>query len=677
MFNNLKKFDTAINEKLQDLDEKIKNFNKKGFLSDIEILLKNFLGFNDNIKDENTLHKWLYKDLNLEVGGLNYLSHGLGEWFRILFGNMEKFEAKIDIRKTELDAHEESYQEVLPTEINLMVCDWLQKPVYINISRMQSLKTSRDKINFSFEDIKLLRSVCNKIEEKENYHKYIKNSSKLLQEYLNESEVKKISLLCTSWGDYINEKGFSDYRKEKVFSEKKAIDFLFRTLTFYLFRTIHLKERYLRNDVKIIIIPFKDKGLKSRKIRNYGSFVGIFRKEISGRQLSELEYFFKYILLRLCSYELTSSNISRRDLVVVENIMRLCTNIGNVENLNIVGKELEKWLTEKHGILDKDVEYIKKNFIGCNTKFLNMLQDIKEISAEQKIEDDQYTFKKGIPIFLYSEPGLGKETIAKLCHLFSPRSINRDVLSKHLMQFSTEEIKKFNLEKKVDIIQNGQFNNEKWQKNKFFNFFPCHAGLLDLNNIDEILFGNEERISPHAGYFLKAHFFGGTVFIDEINTLRDRSLANVFLRVMADPYEIVPLGRLEPIRINVLTIFSSNEKPYELKKSGVNHAVITRITKNYFEIMPLRERKEDIALLINHLIDNYNQELINENEKIRLIEISGLKLLCELKWDNNYRGVQGFVDNLLLNRRQKKIKSDIVSFEEIIECIKRREIMSL
>jgi len=135
--------------------------------------------------------------------------------------------------------------------------------------------------------------------------------------------------------------------------------------------------------------------------------------------------------------------------------------------------------------------------------------------------------------------------------------------------------------------------------------------------------------------------------------------------------------------LNIQTIFASNKQLSELKDIGFNEAIIYRICQNYFEIPPLRERKEDIAIFINYYIwkNNYkieNDKISQDPDKgcIKYIDLKGLRLLCELKWSDNYRGVKGFINDLLSDRKRRRIHTHEISFEEIFECIKRRKLLS-
>ena len=206
---------------------------------------------------------------------------------------------------------------------------------------------------------------------------------------------------------------------------------------------------------------------------------------------------------------------------------------------------------------------------------------------------------------------------------------------------------------------------------------PFNCGNLDKENFAPLLFGSEEE----PGVIYRAHKLGGTVFLDEVNTF-DRSLANRLLRVMEKPYQVtVRKGNVPKEKsVNVQVVFGSNLSPEELLSDGFNSAVVFRIAARPFRVPPLRERKEDIAIFVNHRILTRQEESHGKDGEhvltnLRRVSLDGLRLLCELHWPDNYRGLKGLVDDMLEERVRRDIGDPEIGFEEVIRAVSRREAM--
>jgi DNA-binding NtrC family response regulator len=122
--------------------------------------------------------------------------------------------------------------------------------------------------------------------------------------------------------------------------------------------------------------------------------------------------------------------------------------------------------------------------------------------------------------------------------------------------------------------------------------------------------------------------------------------------------------------IKLLVVIASNYTPDQLIEKGFNPAIVFRITKNYFHVPPLRQRKEDIAVFINHLLSK-----VAKDYKLKRIDPHGMRLLCELPWPDNYRGVKGLIDHILFKRRQKEIEHPEITYDEVLQAITERDVM--
>ncbi len=121
-----------------------------------------------------------------------------------------------------------------------------------------------------------------------------------------------------------------------------------------------------------------------------------------------------------------------------------------------------------------------------------------------------------------------------------------------------------------------------------------------------------------------------------------------------------------------MVIFASNMSKDELIEKEFNVAVVDRITQHCFRVPPLRERPEDIAIFINNELYRKKEQV---NTEIAYFDLAGLRLICELPWEDNYRGIKGLIEDLLAERARRKLTTKTISFDEVIGAIRRRELI--
>jgi DNA-binding NtrC family response regulator len=330
-------------------------------------------------------------------------------------------------------------------------------------------------------------------------------------------------------------------------------------------------------------------------------------------------------------------------------------------------------------INNKDPLYKIENMSGYSDKYLFLINSIKNIVESGVDTINKKKTLKPILIFLYSEPGCGKENLAKIIHLLSFRTGCDDTLKNTFKE--QEKRNKLIYEKFINVLKKDpkfeewnkykNFTSKKFISSLFFNYYTFVCNDLTEENFTKIFLGCLTKENSSCGLLLKAHLLGGTIFLDEFNTLNP-IVANKLLRIFEEPYEINIEGFNEPINLNLMIIFASNMNREELIRKKFNPAIVYRITQNYFNIPPLRERPEDIAVFINNQILRYNGTL--KNDKISNIDLHALRLICELPWFDNYRGLKGLIDDIFADRKKREIRSKFITFDEVLDSLKRRGI---
>src|SRR5262249_52971384 len=132
-----------------------------------------------------------------------------------------------------------------------------------------------------------------------------------------------------------------------------------------------------------------------------------------------------------------------------------------------------------------------------------------------------------------------------------------------------------------------------------------NCGALPEHLVESELFGHKKgafsgAIDDHVGLVRAAH--GGTLLLDEIGDLPLASQA-AFLRVLQER-EVVPVGAARPIKVDVRLISATHRDLDELAKDGrFRPDLLARIGGFRLELPALRERREDLGLLVANLLE--------------------------------------------------------------------------
>ena len=170
---------------------------------------------------------------------------------------------------------------------------------------------------------------------------------------------------------------------------------------------------------------------------------------------------------------------------------------------------------------------------------------------------------------------------------------------------------------------------------------------MPANLIESELFGREKGAFTGAnarqiGRFELADH--GTIFLDEIGEM-PLELQSKLLRVIQDG-EFERLGSPRSIKVNVRIIAASNRNLEEEIKSGrFREDLFYRLNVFLITIPPLRQRKEDIPLLVNHFVAKFNKKT---GKKIVTVSKETLSALQEYHWPGNVRELESVVERAVI-----------------------------
>jgi DNA-binding NtrC family response regulator len=193
-------------------------------------------------------------------------------------------------------------------------------------------------------------------------------------------------------------------------------------------------------------------------------------------------------------------------------------------------------------------------------------------------------------------------------------------------------------------------------------FIKVNCAAIPPNLLEGELFGHEDGtyggvISTQPGKFELAH--NGTILLDEIGQMEQTVQAKL-LRVIQEG-EFDRVGGNLPVKVDVRIIATTNrDLKDEIRRNRFREDLFYRLNVVPLDIPPLRERRGDIPLLINHFIDVFTAK--NKTAPISLTEKSVDKL-CNAYWEGNVRQLQNIIERAVVLRSGMTLDADYFQFE--------------
>ncbi|MFQ5537318.1 MAG: sigma-54-dependent transcriptional regulator [Gemmatimonadota bacterium] len=218
-------------------------------------------------------------------------------------------------------------------------------------------------------------------------------------------------------------------------------------------------------------------------------------------------------------------------------------------------------------------------------------------------------------VMIYGESGTGKELVARAIHAGSPR-------------------------------RDGPF-------------IRVNCGALNESLLDSELFGHEKGAFTGAEKQRRGRFEladGGTLFLDEIATVPHSTQVRL-LRVLQER-ELERVGGEETIPVDVRIIAATNTTPEELQSGGAfREDLFYRLHVVPLTLPPLRERCEDIPLLVRHFIEKLRDRTASS---VRAATPEALKALAAHDWPGNVRELENVIERALVMAEGEELNaSDI------------------
>jgi len=236
-------------------------------------------------------------------------------------------------------------------------------------------------------------------------------------------------------------------------------------------------------------------------------------------------------------------------------------------------------------------KYKFENIIGSSEKMQKVFSLIDKVSGTDST------------VLVLGESGTGKELVAKALHYNSPRAQNP--------------------------------------------FVPVNCGAIPEELLESELFGHEKGAFTGAfrtriGRFELAN--GGSIFLDEISEMSP-NLQVKLLRVIQER-EFERVGGVKSIRIDVRIIAATNrDLEEEVAQGRFREDLYYRLNVIPLNLPPLRERRDDIPLLVKHFMGKYGRE---KNSRITGFSRRAMNLLAHYRWPGNVRELENLVERVLV-----------------------------
>jgi DNA-binding NtrC family response regulator len=334
------------------------------------------------------------------------------------------------------------------------------------------------------------------------------------------------------------------------------------------------------------------------------------------------------------------------DMVISDMKMPGMSGIELLEKIKKLDPDVPFLMITAHGAIESAVEAIKKGAYDFIQKSPNLLEELElhvertlsygQLLSENKrlksVIHEQWNYVgscapleqiRGLvktvaasrsTVLITGESGTGKELVARSIHYLSPR-------------------------------HHGPF-------------VKVNCAALPEGLIESELFGHEKgaftgAINRKLGKFELAS--GGTLLLDEIGEMSFAVQAKL-LRVLQER-EINKVGGDDPVEVDIRIVATTNrDLDKEVKDGKFREDLFYRLNVFRIHLPPLRERKEDMDKLVEHVIKKYNEQ---NGFGVEGVETGCLDVLKSYDWPGNVRELENFIERAVVLTRSGKIKKEM------------------
>jgi len=281
-----------------------------------------------------------------------------------------------------------------------------------------------------------------------------------------------------------------------------------------------------------------------------------------------------------------------------DDLSHLIRNASSQISLKKENKALRSTLVSLENVED---------LIGNSEAMIKVLKEVEQVAQSNS------------PVIITGESGTGKELIARAIHSNSKR--------------------------------------------KFSPLVSVHCGALTESLLESELFGHEKGAFTGAMYNRKGRFEmadGGTIFLDEIATISPKMQIEL-LRVL-ETKTFIRVGGNKEITSDFRVICATNKNLKQMVKDGLfREDLYYRLNVVNIRIPPLRERTDDIPMLVDHFIKKYCTSM---SRNIMRIDKSALKRLEHYDFPGNVRELENMIERAIVVGNDKEVRLKDLPFDK-------------
>jgi two-component system, NtrC family, response regulator HydG len=198
---------------------------------------------------------------------------------------------------------------------------------------------------------------------------------------------------------------------------------------------------------------------------------------------------------------------------------------------------------------------------------------------------------------------------------------------------------------------------------RFHPLVAIHCGALTETLLESELFGHEKGAFTGAQYRKKGKFEiaeGGTVFLDEIGDISLKTQTDL-LRVLQER-EITRVGGNQVIKVDFRCVAATNKDLELMIEEGTFRPdLFYRLNVFHIELPPLRERREDIPLLVEHFVRKFSMAM---NKRITRINPAAMQQLQQQTWMGNVRELENAVERAMVVAQEPELREQDFVFKQ-------------
>jgi two-component system nitrogen regulation response regulator NtrX len=332
---------------------------------------------------------------------------------------------------------------------------------------------------------------------------------------------------------------------------------------------------------------------------------------------------------------LTLAERDAPDLVLLDIKMPGMDGMDVLGRLRNMDESIPVIIISGHGTTSTAVEAIKRGAVDFLDKPFEstdrLLVTIGNALEQRRLKDENRTLKRAVEIrhqMIGDSPALKQVTAA----IGRAAPTNATVLITGESGVGKELVAR-------TIHRNSRRSRER--------FVQVNCAAIPEELIESELFGHEKgsftgATEKQVGKFEQAD--GGTIFLDEVGDMSAKTQAKV-LRVLQEG-EVERLGSSKTQKVDVRVIAATNKTlEEEIEKGTFREDLYFRLAVIPIHVPPLRERPEDIPVLVRHFIEFFARE---ENTKPRRVTPAAMDVLQRYRWKGNIRELRNSVERMLI-----------------------------